>query len=127
MDLERGVIIVCVMNGDYGKPRPAVIIQSNLYNATHGSMTICPITSHLVEAPLFRLLISPTVDNGLKQISQIMVDKIHSISREKIHQKIGRLNIQQKMHLDHALKRWLNLESNQAERLFVQEESSSYL
>jgi mRNA interferase MazF len=79
MDLERGSVIVCVSNGDYGKPRPAVVVQSNLFNATHASITVCPITTHIIEAPLFRLLISPSQENGLKQISQVMIDKITSI------------------------------------------------
>ena len=53
--MERGDIIICALSGDYGKPRPAVVIQSDLFNPTHASITVCPITSHLIEAPLFRL------------------------------------------------------------------------
>lgn len=126
MDLERGDIIVCTLNGDYGKPRPAVIIQSNLYNQVHSSITLCPITSHLVEAPLFRLLISPSSDNGLKEVSQIMIDKIHSIKRDKINQKIGKLTKQQVVFIDKALKMWLSLEGNQIER-FLLEETEEYI
>ena len=126
MDLERGEVVVCVLNGDYGKPRPAVIIQSNLFNSTHGSITVCPITSHLVEAPLFRLLISPAPDNGLKEVSQVMVDKIHSIQREKIRQKIGKLNQQQMNYLDKALKMWLNLDFNKMEHFLIHETEHQY-
>ena len=70
--MQRGDIIVCALNGDHDKPRPAVLVQSNLFNDTHASVTLCPITTHLVEAPLFRLLLAPTQHNGLKQISHAM-------------------------------------------------------
>src|SRR5579862_1509277 len=103
MDLKRGDIVTCASNGDYGKPRPAVIVQSDLFNDTHSSITICPVTSHLVETPLFRLLITPSKENGLKQHSQIMVDKITSLPREKIHNKIGKLNLEQLYNLNQAI------------------------
>lgn len=126
MELTRGDLIVCASNGDYGKPRPAAVIQSNYFNSTHASITICPITTHLVEAPLFRILISPTKENGLKQPSQLMVDKIISIPREKIHQKIGILNKEQFFHLNRAIKLWLDLDSDQGERLMIQEMEYEY-
>jgi mRNA interferase MazF len=107
--LERGDIVVCALTGDYGKPRPAVITQSNLFNPTHASITLCPITTHLIEAPLFRLLISPSKHNGLKLPSQIMIDKVATLPREKISKKIGVLNPEQQVALNHALKTWLEL------------------
>ena len=109
LNLERGDIIVCALSGDYGKPRPAIVIQSDLFNATHASITICPITSHLVDAPIFRLDLDPNSQNGLKQTSQIMVDKITSLKREKIQQKIGKITADQFGALNHALKIWLNI------------------
>jgi mRNA interferase MazF len=129
MDLERGSVIVCVSNGDYGKPRPAVVVQSNLFNATHASITVCPITTHIIEAPLFRLLISPSQENGLKQISQVMIDKITSIQREKISKKIGILSKEQLNQLNLAMKMWLNLDLNSSpagKRLFLQETEHQY-
>ncbi len=107
--MQRGDIVVCVLSGDYGKPRPAVVLQSNLFNSTHASITLCPITTHLIEAPLFRILLSPTPLNGLKGPSQIMVDKIASLSRDKIRQKIGHLTFDQQNQLNHAMKMWLDL------------------
>ena len=56
--MRRGDIVICVLASDHGKPRPAVIVQSDLFNETHDSISVCPITTHLVEAPLFRLLLS---------------------------------------------------------------------
>ncbi|OAI49666.1 hypothetical protein AYO45_06895, partial [Gammaproteobacteria bacterium SCGC AG-212-F23] len=79
LELERGDIVVCALSGDFGKPRPAVVVQSNLFNSTHPSVTLCPITTHIVEAPLFRLMLIPSAKNGLKQSSQIMVDKITTL------------------------------------------------
>jgi mRNA interferase MazF len=107
--LLRGDIVICAIQGDYGKPRPALIIQSNLFNATHSSFTLCPITSHLIEAPLFRITLSPTPENGLTTISQIMVDKLMSLQREKIKQKIGVINEEQLRSLSNALKIWLTV------------------
>ena len=69
--MERGDIIICALSGDYGKPRPAVVIQSDLFNPTHASITVCPITSHLIEAPLFRLSLIPNKLTGLTSVSQI--------------------------------------------------------
>jgi mRNA interferase MazF len=76
--MERGDIIICALSGDYGKPRPAVVIQSDLFNPTHASITVCPITSHLIEAPLFRLSLVPNKLTGLTSVSQIMIDKINA-------------------------------------------------
>lgn len=107
---RRGDIVSCVLSGDYGKPRLAVIVQSNLFNEFHASTTICPITTHLVEAPLFRITVVPAKQNGLKHPSQIMVDKISSIKMDRIHQKIGTLGLVQVKNLNDALKTWLEIE-----------------
>lgn len=111
MDLimQRGDVVVCVLKGDFGKPRPAVVVQTNLFNATHASITLCPVTTHLIKAPLLRLSLEPKASNGLKHASQIMVDKITTLHREKIHKKIGTLTKEQIDRLDDALKMWLAL------------------
>jgi mRNA interferase MazF len=107
--MDRGDIIICVLNGDYGKPRPAVVIQSDLFNLTHASITVCPITSHLIDAPLFRITLINNEFTGLASQSQIMVDKIVSIKSEKITKKIGELSFDEVSRLNNALKLWLNL------------------
>ena len=107
--LSRGDIVICALQGDYGKPRPGVIVQSNFFNPTHASITLCPITTHLIDAPLFRLAIPPSKHNGLLQTSQIMIDKITTLHIDKLRQKIGALSTEQQHHLNHALKIWLNL------------------
>lgn len=111
MDIEfqKGNIVICAIAGDYGKPRPATIVQSNLFSM-HASFTVCPITSHLIKTPLFRLLISPDVNNGLKVVSQIMIDKIMTIHKDKIHQKIGNISSEQLKEVNQALKCWLSID-----------------
>lgn len=107
--MKRGEIVLCNLSGDYGKTRPAVIVQSDLFNSTHTSIVVCPITSCLVDTPLFRLQINPTQKNGLLKLSQIMIDKLMTIKREKIYKKLGILSIQEQDHLDNAIKLWLSL------------------
>ena len=87
--MKRGDIVIVNAGGDYGKPRPAVIIQSDLFNGTHASVVVCLITSELVDAPLFRLSIPKDPMNGLLHPSQIMIDKIVTIRCDKITQIIG--------------------------------------
>jgi len=94
--------------GGFGK-RPALVVQSDLFNPTHASLVICPITSHSVDAPLFRLTISPSQENGLKTESQLMVDKITAINRERIGKRIGRLIDTELAEVDRALLLWLGI------------------
>ncbi|MGH2523293.1 MAG: type II toxin-antitoxin system PemK/MazF family toxin [Anaerolineales bacterium] len=70
--------------GDYGKPRPATVAQSDLFNPTHASFTLCPITSQLVDASLLRLGLQPSAENGLEVPSQIMVDKVTTVRKETL-------------------------------------------
>lgn len=104
---KRGDVVLCALSGDYGKPRPAVIVQSDLFNATHASVTLCPITTHLLKTPLFRLPIKPNAQNGLKSVSQIMIDKLSTIPSEKIKDRIGNLSLKEMNGLNEALKLWL--------------------
>lgn len=107
--MKRGDVVVCVISGDYGKPRPAVVLQSDFFNPTHASIVICPITTHLIEAPLFRVSIKAAKLNGLSTDSQIMVDKIIAIKKEKITKKIGNLLEKEQRLIDDALNLWLGL------------------
>ncbi len=109
LEIQRGDVVVCALQGDYGKARPAVVVQSDLFNATHASIVLCPITTHLVDTPLFRLNLTHTDANGLLKESQIMADKICAIKVEKIQKKIGSLTLHDMQSLDNALKLWLNL------------------
>jgi len=109
LEVNRGDIVVSSSPGDFGKPRPALVVQSDLFNPTHASVVICPITSHLLDAPLFRLTISPSRENGLKAESQIMVDKITAVRREHIAKKVGKINETEAASVDRSLAIWLDL------------------
>ena len=109
--IERGNIVICALSGDYGKPRPAVVIQSDLFNPTHPSITLCPITSHLIDAPLFRISLTPSDLTGITLTSQIMIDKVTTIKSEKITKKIGKISSEEMVKLNDALKLWLSLNS----------------
>lgn len=91
--MKRGDLVTVALQGDLGKPRPALVIQSDLFDA-HPSVTILPVTSELRDAPapLFRILVNPTELSGLAKPSQIMVDKPQSIAREKIGEVFGLLD-----------------------------------
>lgn len=76
---------------DAGKPRPAVILQDAAFDMTH-SVTVCPLTSHLGEFRVTRPLVAPTIENGLKTSSHLMVDKVTTVTRLKVQRRIGRLS-----------------------------------
>ena len=90
--MRRGDLVIVAAAGDYGKPRPAVIVQTDAFPETSASVVICQLTSELVEAPDFRIAIDPSDSNGLRARSQIIADKPVTVRRERIGQSIGRLN-----------------------------------
>jgi mRNA interferase MazF len=90
MPLSRGDLVIVAAPGDYGKPRPAVIVQSNAIPQSHASVVICPMTSELAEAD-FRITIEPGPETGLRVRSQVMADKPVTVRRERIGRRIGRL------------------------------------
>lgn len=109
--MKRGAIVVVAAKGAYTvKPRPAVVVQSDLFNPTHASVTICPITSDFVDAPLFRLPLPPGPRTGLKAVSQIMVDKIVSVPRSAVTGAIGQCDAAELEAIDDGLRRWLELD-----------------
>ncbi len=104
----RGDLVTIALSGDYGKPRPALVIQSNLFDA-HSSVTVLPVTSELRDAPLFRLTVAPTAANGLRKVSQVMVDKSQSVARAKIGKAIGRLNDEDMVGVNRLLAVFLGI------------------
>jgi mRNA interferase MazF len=90
--MKRGDVVTVVAAGDYGKPRPAVIVQTDALPETHASVVICQMTSAIVDAPDFRVTIDPTTRNGLRVRSQIMADKPVTVRRGRIGQPTGRLD-----------------------------------
>lgn len=100
--MRRGDLVTVALQGDRGKPRPALVIQSDLFD-THSSITILPVTSELRDAPLFRIAVNPNELNGLTKPSQVMVDKPQSIAREKVGAVIGRLDDETMLAVNRAL------------------------
>ena len=100
--MRRGDLVTIALQGDLGKPRPALIIQSDLFDA-HPSVTILPVTSELRDAPLFRIPVQPSEGNGLSKPSQIMVDKPQSVARKKVGAIFGRLDDETMMAVNRAL------------------------
>lgn len=107
--MNRGDVVICAAPGDYGKPRPAVVVQSDLFNPTHQSVVVCPITSELVDAPLFRVAVQPTASNGLRRPSQVMVDKLIALRRDRIKRRPGVLSADEMARINSALRLWLDL------------------
>lgn len=101
--MKRGEIWTVAGGPDYaGKPRPAVILQDDAFNAT-ASITICPFTTYLVDAPLLRLQIEPSEGNRLQAASQLMIDKITTVSKRKLEKRVGRLWDQDLVRLNRAV------------------------
>jgi mRNA interferase MazF len=109
LDVKRGDVVTVAIQGDYGKPRPAVVVQSDLFNATHPSITLLPLTSTIVDAPLVRLTIDPGRGNGLTRVSQVMVDKAITLPRDKVGETIGRLDEEVMIRVTRALAMWLSI------------------
>jgi mRNA interferase MazF len=101
--MKRGDVVTVAATGDYGKPRPAVIVQTDALPAAHASVVVCQMTSALSEAPDFRVTIEPTKANGLRERSQVMADKPVTIRRERIGRQVGRLDEQDVVRLNVAL------------------------
>jgi len=85
--MKRGDVVIVAITGDYGKPRPAIIVQTDLLPETHASVIICQMTSQLVDAPDFRITIEPSLENGLREPSQVMVDKPVTVRRDRVGQR----------------------------------------
>jgi mRNA interferase MazF len=107
--IRRGDIAVAAAPGDYGKPRPVLIVQSDLFAALP-SFTVCPLTSYLrTDTPLLRLTVEPTPENGLHTTSQIAIDKMTTLPRERISTIIGKASDETMLHVTRALAVFLGI------------------
>jgi mRNA interferase MazF len=89
--VKRGDPVTVALSGDYGKPRPALVIQSDFLPETD-SVLVCLLTTELRAAPLYRLTLPAGEGTGLRQPSQVMVDKIMAVRRDRCGAPIGRVN-----------------------------------
>jgi mRNA interferase MazF len=89
--MKRGDIVTVATQGDYGKPRPAVVVQTDALNETHGTVLVCPMTTHVHEVPLLWIDIEPSAETGLLERSQVMADRIVTVRRDKVGKTIGQV------------------------------------
>jgi mRNA interferase MazF len=101
--MRRGDVVTVAAAGDYGKPRPAVVVQTDALPTEHASVVVCQMTSELNDAPEFRVTLEPTTRNGLRARSQVMADKPTTIRRERVGRIVGRLDDEDLARLNVAL------------------------
>lgn len=106
---RRGDLVTVAVQGNFGKPRPALVIQSDLFNENHPTVMLCLVSSQLRETPLFRLTVGPTDENGLKLDSQIQIDKVMTVLREKIGPSFGRLDDATMLKINRALALFMGI------------------
>jgi mRNA interferase MazF len=107
--MRRGEVWTVSGGRDYaGKPRPVVIVQDGGFDAT-GSITVCAFTTDQTDAPLFRLPVEPNGRNGLRSPSRLMVDKITTVPKSKVGERIGRLDDEDVVRLNRAVMVFLGL------------------
>jgi mRNA interferase MazF len=106
--MMRGDFVTIAMQGDFGKPRPALVIQADQFDE-HATVTVLLVSSTLVNAPLFRVTVRPTVENGLRQISQIMVDKAMTVKRDKLGPGFGRIDADVMVEVERCLAVFLGI------------------
>ena len=101
--MRRGDVVTVAAPGDFGKPRPAVIVQTDAFPESHASVIVCQLTSELSDAADFRVMIDPSEANGLRIPSQIMADKPVTIRRGRIGRMLGSLSAEDMRRLNVAL------------------------
>lgn len=106
--MKRGDFVAVAPQGDFGKPRPALVIQADPF-ADHATVTVLLASSALAEAPLLRVIVAPDAANGLRQPSQIMVDKAMTVMRTKIGEAFGRLEADAMLEVERRLAVFLGI------------------
>ncbi len=106
--LIEGHTLVVLPALDWGRPRPALVIQANHFSEST-TVTILPVTSTLVAAPLLRIKVQPDAENNLQKPSQVMIDKIMTVEREKVGATFGRLGADALVEVERCLALFLGI------------------
>lgn len=104
--MKRGDLATVAMSGDFGKPRPVLVIQSDLFETT-GTVTVLLLSGTLVDAPLIRLSVDPSDENGLRKTSQVMVDKVMTVKRDRLGPLFGRMDDETMLAVNRSLALFL--------------------
>lgn len=102
------MFVTVAMQGDLGKPRPALVIQADHFSE-HSTITLIPVTSTLVPAPLLRVTVLPSAGNGLRKVSQVMIDKVTTVCRDKVGQPLGRVEPDEMVEVERCLAVFLGI------------------
>lgn len=106
--MRRGDFVTIAMQGDFGKPRPALVIQADQFDE-HATVTVLLVTSTLVAAPLLRITVQPDAENGLQKPSQVMVDKAMTVKRDKVGPAFGRIDVDALVEVERCLVVFLGI------------------
>ena len=106
--MMRGSLVTIAMQGDFGKPRPALVIQADRFHE-HSSVTVLPVSSTLLAAPLLRVTIEPSTENGLQRPSQVMIDKAMTVRRDKLGPAFGRIGADALVEIERCLAVFLGI------------------
>lgn len=106
--MRRGDFVTIAMQGDFGKPRPALVIQSEQFDE-HPTVTVLPVTSTLMAAPLLRITVKPDTGNGLQKPSQVMLDKAMTVKRDKVGPAFGRIDVDSMLEVERCLAVFLGI------------------
>lgn len=104
----RGDFVTIAIQGDFGKPRPALVIQADPFDE-HATMTMLPVTRTLVAAPLLRITVQPSTENGLRKTSQVMVDKAMTVKRDKLGSAFGHIDADAMVEVERCLAVFLGI------------------
>jgi mRNA interferase MazF len=106
--MQRGDVVSVAVQGDFGKPRPALVVQSDWF-AKHPTVTLLPMTSDLHDSPMLRVTVQPSAMNALQKPSQVMIDKATTVRRDKIGAVMGRLEPDRLMEIERCLAVFLGI------------------
>jgi mRNA interferase MazF len=106
--MTRGDFVTIASQGDFGKPRPALVMQTDAFSE-HPSITVLLVSSTWIDAPLLRVGVQPTPENGLQKPSQVMVDKAMTIKRDKVGPAFGRLDANAMIEVERCLAVFLGI------------------
>ena len=109
MEVRRGGLVTIALSGDCGKPRPALVVQADAFDALT-SVTVLRLTSELHDWPLFRITVEAAQGTGLQRRSQVMIDKAATVPRSRIGRRIGRLDNDTMGDVNAALAKFLGLD-----------------